>query len=145
MSKSGLIAVLPLVAASLVGAIIGAVANGLYRDWQDKKAQKRERNGLLMLIYYEVNFNDSGLKSATPYPTKIIADTLRTDAWDKAQAKLAQELPIDYVQQLAHYYGQIMLLKAWSSVEDTEFAADARQTVQIALESGKMIMRRAQT
>jgi hypothetical protein len=53
-------------------------------------------------------------------------------------------LPIDFIQQLAHYYGQIMILKAGSSVEDTEFAADAR-TVRIALESGKIIMRRAQT
>jgi hypothetical protein len=77
MTNSGLIVFLPLVAA-----IVGAWANGLYRDWQDKKARKRERNGLLMLIYYEASFNDTGLKIATPHPTKVIVDTLRTDAWD---------------------------------------------------------------
>jgi hypothetical protein len=141
MTNSDLIIFLPL-----VGAILGAWANGLYRDWQDKKARRRERVGLLTLIFYEVDFNDSGLKVATLGPARtIIAHNLRTDAWDEAQSKLAPELPFEYLRQLAHYYGQIKLLKALPLAGNGELSAGEQEFMQRTMEVGKAIMHSTQT
>ena len=53
MTLSGLVIILPLVGA-IVGGFAGAVATGLVRAWQDRKARDREREGLLLLIDAEV-------------------------------------------------------------------------------------------
>jgi hypothetical protein len=105
--------ILPLLAAAM-GAIIGALANGWFRDWEAKKLTGRERLGLLNLVGSEIKLNDSLLEVFVKQPVLIAPQTtaaLRTDAWDDANARLAQLLPEDYFRVLARYYSQIYVLQ----------------------------------
>ncbi len=59
MTASDLALFLPVLSA-FVGAIIGALANGRYRDRQDRRAEDREAKGLLMLT--DIDIHDNGEK-----------------------------------------------------------------------------------
>lgn len=73
-ASPGLIVFLPLVAA-FVGAIIGAWANSWYRNREAKKAEDRERDGLLLLIHAELHHNVSLLMALVDNPDE---PTLKT-------------------------------------------------------------------
>jgi hypothetical protein len=110
MTNSGLIVFLPLVAA-FVGAIIGAWANSWYRDREAKKAEDRERMGLLLLIDLEVHDNNQRLHDCIKDEARLF-DLLsinkpRTDIWDGSAARLTQLLTPLEVRALALYYRQI--------------------------------------
>jgi hypothetical protein len=105
MTNTGLIVFLPLVGA-VVGAVFGAFANGLYRDWQDKKARDREREGLVRLIAAEVATNNAAFTTLTK-AANIELDlrtAVRTTVWDESKVSLAQLMPANYIAQLTEYY-----------------------------------------
>lgn len=113
MTNSGLIVFLPLVAA-FVGAIVGAFANGLYRDWQDKKAKDRERDGLLLLIHAELHFNEVllALLNESPRRTEgLIKDPyfkiIQTETWTSSRVPLAELLNWDHMAALVMYYQSV--------------------------------------
>jgi hypothetical protein len=111
-TSSGLIVFLPLVAA-FVGAIIGAYANSWYRDREAKKAEDRERKGLLSLISAEVDINNRLLDGKQLEDLEEdqsvkwsfnIASSLETSAWDQSQTRLAQLLYRGDLHHIVHYY-----------------------------------------
>ena len=114
MSIADLMPYLPL-AGAVVGANIGAFANGLYRDWQDRKAQRRERDGLLRIIDSEVYENNAVLEGMIDYPG--LADqypsraAVVTDAWDQAQGRMAQLLPSDHFTLLVRHYASVRRIR----------------------------------
>ena len=63
MTASALELFLPVLSA-FVGAIIGALANGRYRDRQDRRAEDREAKGLLMLTDIEIHDNGEKVSAA---------------------------------------------------------------------------------
>ncbi len=67
MTVSGLLIFLPILSA-FVGAIIGAWANSWYRNREAKKAEDREREGLLRIIDAEVYENNRLLKDMIAEP-----------------------------------------------------------------------------
>jgi hypothetical protein len=91
MSGSGLLVFLPLLAA-IVSTLIGAYANGWYRDRQDKKAREREREGLLRIIDPELYENIRLLRGIeknadlAKYPSQ---SHVSTDAWNQSRARVA--------------------------------------------------------
>lgn len=116
MTTSGLIVFLPLVAA-FIGAVIGAFANGLYRDWQDRKARDRERKGLLTLVDAEIDDNRLTLQNAhrltTSYPPMVppLNQTLRIEGWTDGKVRLAQLLPTSHIQAIVRYYDLVFQLR----------------------------------
>jgi len=141
-ANSGLIVFLPLVGA-VVGAIIGAFANGLYRGRQDKKARNRERNGLLKLIFDEIDSNGLEMKEMkrARTPAKTIIDNLTTDVWDEQQGKLAAELPFEQLQLMTKYYRLVKSLKALPLAKDADLSADEQEIMHWAIVSGTNVMR----
>lgn len=110
MTNSGLIVFLPLVGAVLggvVGAIGSAWANSRYRDREAKKAEDRDRYGLLLLIHAELHHNEFILIELIDNPGKPQLDTywnFQTDTWTSSRVRLAQLLSIDHITALANYY-----------------------------------------
>jgi hypothetical protein len=132
---SGLIVFLPVVGA-VIGAIIGAFANGLYRDWQDKKAQDKERNALLLLVDAEVvghiriiedaveDQQSAAQHQQTPKHAaldKVLNHyrTPRTEDWDRAKERLAQLLPADHMKAIIIYYKALKDIVDITSQEET--------------------------
>ena len=117
MANSGLIVLLPLVGAilgAIVGAVGGAWANNWYRDREAKKAEDREREGLLRLIDSEILFNGPFFRQFRDDPsflTPHVADTLRTESWNNTNARLGQLLPADHMRILSGYYFHIYMTK----------------------------------
>ncbi len=107
---------LPLLAAT-VSALIGAYANGQYRDWQDKKARDREREGLLRIIDAELYENIRLLrgiaKSAdlAKYPSQ---SHVSTDAWNQSRARLGEFLSKDqhHIFALNRHYALVVRIRA---------------------------------
>jgi len=100
--------------AAILGAVIGALANGWYREREVKALTKRERLGLLNLLSSEIEDNDSLLCLFMEHPMLIDPQTtagLQTAAWDKAQVRLAQLLPEGHLDALVRYYSQLHVLK----------------------------------
>lgn len=110
MSDTGLIVFLPL-AGAVLGAIIGAWANSLYRNRERKQKEKEERTSLMFLIDTEVGFNAMRLEMVSKGPPSNAVPYLRTDVWDTSQARLAQLLPTVHMKKLAPYYEQIRMVK----------------------------------
>ncbi len=73
---------LSTVLAALIGAVFGATANGLVRDWQDRQAKKRELRGLLSLIESEVRYNRSIVPASNETAATNAVQHLRTDTWN---------------------------------------------------------------
>lgn len=128
MTGSGPIVFLPLVAA-FVGAVIGAFANGLYRDWQDKKARERERRGLLILVDAEIKDNRMTLQHAyqlaSRYQQPIAARlhrTLRTEGWTDGKVSLAQLLPTSHIQAIVRYYDLVFELQTLAEAFSEDLA-----------------------
>jgi len=127
MSGSGLLVFLPLVAA-IVGAIIGAYANGWYRDRQDKKAREREREGLLRIIDAELYENIRLLRGIAKnadlakYPSQ---SHMSTDAWNQSRARLGEFLSEDrdHIFALNRHYTLVVRIRA--TLEDPEPLKDS--------------------
>ena len=118
MTNSGLIVFLPLVGAILggiVGAVGGAWANSWYRDREAKKAEIRERNGLLLLIHAELHHNLHLLMALGDEPdeARLAGFTnFQAEAWTSSRVRLTQLLPKDHIAALATYYSK------WQSMTD---------------------------
>ncbi len=118
MSGSGLLVLLPL-----VGVVVGAVANGLYRDWQDKRTRTRERVGLLRIVDAEIYENNRLLQiikkdpDLTKYPSM---SSLSTSAWDQSRTRLADLLSKDqeHLFSLVRHYALIVRIRA--ALDDPE-------------------------
>ncbi len=118
MSGSGLLVLLPL-----VGVVVGAVANGLYRDWQDKRTRIRERVGLLRIVDAEIYENNRLLQiikkdpDLTKYPSM---SSLSTSAWDQSRTRLADLLSKDqeHLFSLVRHYALIVRIRA--ALDDPE-------------------------
>ncbi len=110
MKDSALIVFLPLVGAVL-GAIVGALANGWYRDREAKKAEDREREGLLRLIDLEVQYNKLqlhiGIKGEARLFDLLSINKPSTDIWDRSAVRLTQLLTPIEASALAVYYKEI--------------------------------------
>jgi hypothetical protein len=109
---SAFTAYLPLLGALLgavVGGFVGAFANGWIRDRQERKAQHREREGLMVLIGAEVRGNKIafGIRNSP----QSIADNLSTAAWEQSRTRLAQMIPPKEIERLAAYYDTIRSVK----------------------------------
>ncbi len=121
----------PLLAAA-VGGLVGALAAGGVRSWQDGKARDRERYGLLRIIDTEVADNHENLKGifqvwktyqearttgtmsaheaygglfrylAQDFATNQLR--LEQDDWKENKAKLAQLIPPDQLDALVDHY-----------------------------------------
>ena len=131
MTNSSLIVFLPLVAA-FVGAIIGAWANSWYRNREAKKAEVREREGLLLLIDLEVHYNNEHLDNCIRDEAKLFdllsIIKLRTDFWDGSAARLTQLLAPLEVGALTVYYKEIARIRdviEWSGTPRHESIAAA--------------------
>jgi hypothetical protein len=88
-ATSGLIVFLPL-----VGVIVGTLATGVVRAYQDWMGRRRERKGLLRIIDAEVYENNEVLYRmitdpdlSEQYPSRAAQSE---DAWDQSRARLAQ-------------------------------------------------------
>jgi hypothetical protein len=106
MTDSALIVFLPLVGA-VVGAIVGAWANSWYRDREAKKAEDRDRYGLLLLMHAELHHNEFLLLSLKGDPSEPELDTFsnfQTNTWISSRVRLAQLLSKDHITALATYY-----------------------------------------
>jgi hypothetical protein len=122
MSGSGLLVFLPLLAA-IVSTLIGAYANGWYRDRQDKKAREREREGLLRIIDPELYENIRLLRGIeknadlAKYPSQ---SHVSTDAWNQSRARLGEFLfeDQDYIFALNRHYALVVRIGA--TLEDPE-------------------------
>jgi hypothetical protein len=121
----------PLVAAA-VGGLVGAMAAGGVRSWQDKKARDRERYGLLRIIDTEVAANHENLNGifqvwkiyqeartkgtmsadeaygglfrylAQDFATNQLR--LEQEDWKENKAKLTQLIPTDLLDSLVEHY-----------------------------------------
>lgn len=168
MPNSGLIAFLALTAAPgadsaapaptlgwivflpLIGVIVGAVATGLVRAYQDWMGRRRERKGLLRIIDAEVYENNEVLKEmitdpdlAEQYPSRRAA--LSANAWQQSRARLAQLLRPDHIKSLVAHYASISRIMATlgdrnvptkgRSKEDKVKAANVRKKRYVLLSS----------
>jgi hypothetical protein len=105
----------------VIAAVFGAVATGLYRDWQDSRAQKRELRGLLGLILAEVVYNQAIILNTTldDAAANSGVQRLQTGTWDKVMDRLAQLLTDEEdLVVLTKYYGMVRLLSK-STTADT--------------------------
>ena len=117
-TNPGLIVFLPLVGA-ILGGIVGAWAHSWYRDREAKKAEDRERMGLMSLIHAEVDVNDSFLDLAEDpkvppgygWPDDALASSLETSVWDQSQTRLAQLLPTGEVMAILNYYAALKMTR----------------------------------
>jgi hypothetical protein len=111
-ATSGLIVFLPLVGA-IAGGFVGAVATGLVRSYQDRKARNQERKGLLDLIGSELTYNISliGTVKGQGDSAAGVIHNLRTDVWESVQVRLAQLLPKDELDMILYYYANIQMIK----------------------------------
>jgi hypothetical protein len=110
MTDSALIVFLPLVGA-VVGAVFGAFANGLYRDWQDKKARDREREGLMLLIGAEIAGHQEAFKDAHIRKGILGRNTFSTEVWDESRVRLAQLLSTDHMTAVTRYYAELVKVR----------------------------------
>ncbi len=117
MTVSGLLIFLPIL-STFVGAIIGAWANSWYRNREAKKAEDREREGLLRIIDAEVYENNRLLKDmiaephiADKYPSRT---ALNTAVWDDSRTKLSQLLATDqeHIVHLTRHYAVVGRIRA---------------------------------
>jgi hypothetical protein len=122
MVDSSLLVFLPLVAA-IVSALLGAYANGWYRDRQDKKAREREREGLLRIIDAELYENIRLLREIAKnadlakYPSQ---SHVSVDAWNQSRARLAESLSEnqDHIFAFNRHYALVVRIRA--TLEDPE-------------------------
>jgi hypothetical protein len=113
MAVIDLLNLLPII----VAALIGAYANGLYRDHQDKQAREREGEGLLRIIDAELYENNRLLRNIkesadiAKYPSQ---SHLSTDAWDQSRARLGQFLSRDagHIFTLNRHYTLVTRIRA---------------------------------
>jgi gas vesicle protein len=136
---------LPLVGALLgavIGGFVGAFANGLVRDWQDRKAQDRELKGLLYLIGVEIAHNRDSLKNMHDlwrstmdqiHAHHLDQDTayaslfenlrklhLTREDWDTTKVKLSQLLPNDDLRTLSNHYEWVAVVREILADENTK-------------------------
>ena len=127
----------------IFSAFGGAWANSWYRDWEAKKAEDRERRGLLLLLDWEILDNDKRLHDDEGDQISLIAvlaiDRLRTESWDRSAARLTQLLPPFHVHTLAAYYSLIAEIQSTAESPTTPrddyveamLAERARQAVEL--------------
>jgi hypothetical protein len=166
MPNLGLIAFLALIAApatrpdwtaflSLAGAIlggciaaiIGAWANSRLRDREAKKAEDRERKGLMSLIFAEYGNNYPTLRLLANEPSLLDDRTLtnlQTAVWDDTKVRLALLLPRDAVIALVLYYGQIQ--STLDNIKDEEMIPEIKRimvsaSAEQAIKYGKAAMK----
>ena len=140
MTRSELVIFLPLVGA-IVGAVGGALANGLYRSWEAQQAEGRELRGLLLLISFEIFDNNMLLHDDEDDELSLLGvlsiGRLRTDNWDRSAARLTQLLPPLDVQTLAVYYSHIAEMQA--TVDSPSTPRDESVEALLAADGGKAI------
>jgi hypothetical protein len=128
ISSTGLLIFLPLLSAT-IGALIGAFANGRYRDWQDKKARNSERRGLITLISVEVLLND--ILFRTGMELSPLAQRFDASVWEQSKVRLAELLPTNELMTLVEYYGALKQARdIWSARTGNrrEAASEADET-----------------
>ncbi len=104
----------PLFTAA-VGAVIGVLANGLYRNREEKRNLDQEFKGLMNLIFHEYAENDLLLKWLSEDPSFINAPSftnLQCAVWTDARVRLAQLLAKEHTGALAQYYSLIGTIRA---------------------------------
>lgn len=131
---------LPVLSA-FVGAIIGAVATGLVRAWQDRKARNHERKGLRMLIIAEVYLNDFVLRFSER-PTDFLRAS--TDIWDQNNVRFTQLLTSEEIWHATYYYVGLKMLQINGAPEDRELTEAGRKNVKNARVSGDAVRREVQ-
>ncbi len=141
MTNSALIVFLPLVAA-FVGAIIGACANSWYRNREAKKAEDRERKGLLLLIGGELLSNYHTFCTVTK--RDVIASHLRTEVWDESRARFAQLLPSNHLEALVGYYGLIVTIRDDWAKQNVDISENDKVHIRNVWTLGKNVIRNAQ-
>lgn len=130
-TSSGLIVLLPL-AGAVLGGIVGAWANSLYRQWEAKKAEDRERESLLRIIDAEIYENMAVLKDmrrepdiSEKYPSRA---ALSTDAWDQSWASLSRLLSKDqdHIFAMVRHYASVRRISAVLSDPDAPLSAKSK-------------------
>jgi hypothetical protein len=120
-----------------IAAILAFIFNLVKDAVQDERLHRRERNGLLRILYEEVDHNQSSLAFVTgPYDAgcpdlgkknaeKFRRELVQTEAWEATRLKLAQLLSSQEFATIASYYSNLLYLRAEVDKEPGEIAIDA--------------------
>jgi hypothetical protein len=144
----------------LSAGILGVIITQLHTAWREWQQRKRERNGLLRILFAEVDLNQRLLRVAgalyhmrsAPEERRMAIGwkTLREqrfsmETWEAARVQLAQHLPSEQFAAIASYYSDLMHLKEYVSKSEEPrksvlgFRDDTREVVEVLHERGRQV------
>ena len=112
-----------------IGGVLVLLLSIAYSGWEAKKAEDREREGLLRMIDAEVYENDRLLKDmiaephiADKYPSRA---ALNTAVWDDSRIRLSQLLATDqaHIVHLTRHYAVVGRIRALLGDPDAPISA----------------------